>query len=53
MINKKNEVYTDLEHEYVISKNINLVDIIRLVKTYTNDEELGEKIRKLINSKND
>lgn len=51
MINKPNETYSDLEREYLLTKKINLEEIVTLVKKYPNDQDLGSEIRKLVNNK--
>ena len=51
--NKLHQIYTDLEEEYNEEKNylLKLKIIEVLVKKYPNDADLGEEVRKLINSK--
>lgn len=43
--------YQDLENQKFIDDNLELM-LIKIVKETPNDQELGKKVRKLINSKN-
>ena len=49
--NKLHQIYTDLEEEYNEEKNylLKLKIIETLVREYSNDADLGAKIREFIN----
>jgi len=51
MSKSKNQVYTDLEYEWIKEKHETLrMEVIEsLAKQYSNDSELGSKIREFIN----
>jgi hypothetical protein len=51
----KDRVYTDLEKEHIHIKHeaLRMETIEFLVKKYTDDKELGEKIRKFVKLKSD
>lgn len=48
-----NKVYTDLEKEHIKEKHETLrMEVIEmLVKEYSNDQDLGEAVRKFVNIK--
>ena len=48
-----NKVYTDLKKEYIKEKHetIRMEVIEMMVKKYSNDQDLGEAVRKFVNIK--
>ena len=48
-----NKIYTDLEKEYIKEKHETLrMEVIEmLVKKHSNDQDLGEAVRKFVNIK--